>query len=310
MVESKTVKDYSIKSIRDEFKSKGVFYTPKELGERLKSLADVDYKNVYDPTCGRGYLLSVFDDDVVKYGQEIDEEALAEAKNNLNNFIGEAGDTIKEDKFKDMKFDLIVANPPFSIKYEPTKGLEDDERFKDLPCLAPASKADYMFIAHCLAKLKDGGQAIILNFPGILYRGAREYKIRKYLVDNNFIEKVIHIKGDTFVDTKIATCVLVLKKKRDNSDILFVDTENNLEYLADYKEVVQNDYLLSVSAYAIKESEKEVIDPLDLQYKAHKNFREKIIKELEFTRGVCEFEGLDFKRYVEDILNLVSSFLN
>lgn len=304
------MKDYSIKSIRDEFKSKGVFYTPKELGERLKSLADVDYKNVYDPTCGRGYLLSVFDDDVVKYGQEIDEEALKEAKINLNNFIGEVGDTIKEDKFKDMKFDLIVANPPFSIKYELTKELEEDERFKDLPCLAPASKADYMFIAHCLAKLKDGGQAIILNFPGILYRGAREYKIRKYLVDNNFIEKVIHIKGDTFVDTKIATCVLVLKKKRDNSDILFVDTENNLEYLAGYKEVIQNDYLLSVSAYAIKESEKEVIDPLDLQYKAHKNFREKIIKELEFTRSVCEFEGLDFKRYVEDILNLVSSFLN
>ena len=310
MVGSKTVKDYSIKSIRDEFKSKGVFYTPKELGERLKSLVDVDYKNVYDPTCGRGYLLSVFGDDVVKYGQEIDKEALKEAKTNLKNFIGEVGDTIKEDKFKDMKFDLIVANPPFSIKYEPTKELEEDERFRDLPCLAPASKADYMFIAHCLAKLKDGGQAIILNFPGILYRGAREYKIRKYLVDNNFIEKVIHIKGDTFVDTKIATCVLVLKKKRDNSDILFVDTENNLEYLANYKEVVQNDYLLSVSAYAIKESEKEVIDPLDLQYKAHKNFREKIIKELEFTRSVCEFEGLDFKRYVEDILNLVSSFLN
>ena len=193
MVESKTMKDYSIKSIRDEFKSKGVFYTPKELGERLKSLADVEYKNVYDPTCGRGYLLSVFDDDVVKYGQEIDEEALKEAETNLNNFIGEVGDTIKEDKFKDMKFDLIVANPPFSIKYEPTKELEEDERFRDLPCLAPASKADYMFIAHCLAKLKDSGQAIMLNFPGILYRGAREYKIRKYLVDNNFIEKVIHL---------------------------------------------------------------------------------------------------------------------
>lgn len=303
------MKDYSIKSIRDEFKSKGVFYTPKELGERLKSLADVDYKNVYDPTCGRGYLLSVFDD-VVKYGQEIDEEALKEAKTNLNNFIGEVGDTIKEDKFKDMKFDLIVANPPFSIKYEPTKELEEDERFKDLPCLAPASKADYMFIAHCLAKLKDSGQAIILNFPGILYRGAREYKIRKYLVDNNFIEKVIHIKGDTFVDTKIATCVLVLKRQKADNNVLFVDTENELEYLATYEEVIQNDYLLSVSAYAIQESEKEVIDPLDLQYKAHKNFKEKIIKELEFTRSVCEFEGLDFKRYVEDILNLVSSFLN
>lgn len=304
------MQDYSIKSIRNEFKSKGVFYTPKELGEKLKSFVDVEYKNVYDPTCGRGYLLSVFGDDVVKYGQEVDEEALKEAKINLDNFIGEVGDTIKEDKFKDMKFDLIVANPPFSIKYEPTKELEEDERFKDLPCLAPASKADYMFIAHCLAKLKDSGQAIILNFPGILYRKAREYKIRKYLVDNNFIEKVIHIKGDTFVDTKIATCVLALKRQKADNNMLFVDTENELEYLATYEEVVQNDYTLSVSNYVLKEEEKEVVDPVELQKNAHETFRNKIIKELEFTRTVCVLEGWDFKSYVMDILSLVRSFLD
>ena len=303
------MQDYSIKSIRSEFKSKGVFYTPRELGEKLKSLIDVEYANVYDPTCGRGYLLSVFDDDIEKYGQEIDAAALEDARMGLKNFVGEVGDTIKDDRFKHMEFDLIVANPPFSIKYEPTKKLEMDERFKHLPCLAPAGRADYMFIVHCIAKLKKKGQAVILNFPGILYRKAREYKIRKYLVDNNYIEKVIHIKGDTFVDTKIATCILVLKKERNSSDILFVDTENDIEYLAKYEEVVENDYNLSVNTYVVKEVIKEIIDSKSLQAEAHKALKEHITKSLEFTRTVCDFENLDFQNFVLDILELVRKFL-
>lgn len=304
------MKDYSIKSIRNEFKSKGVFYTPKELGEKLKSLVDIEYSNVYDPTCGRGYLLSVFDDDIKKYGQELDPQALEDAKDSLKNFIGEVGDTIKVDKFPDMKFDLIVANPPFSIKYEQTKELENDIRFKDLPTLAPAGRADYMFIAHCISKLNDKGQAIILGFPGILYRKAREYTIRKYLIEQGFIEKVIHIKGDTFVDTKIATCVLVIKKHRQDKSILFVDTENGIEHLANYEEIVENDYNLSVSTYCIKEEVKEQINPLELQEEAHRAFKANIIKSLSFTKFVCENEGLDFKDYVMDILNTVKSFLS
>lgn len=302
--------DYSIKSIRNEFKSKGVFYTPKELGEKLKGLVDIEYSNVYDPTCGRGFLLSVFDDGTKKYGQELDPQALEDAKANLKNFIGEVGDTIKVDKFPNMKFDLIVANPPFSIKYEQTKELENDIRFKDLPTLAPAGRADYMFIAHCISKLNDNGQAIILGFPGILYRKAREYTIRKYLIEQGFIEKVIHIKGDTFVDTKIATCVLVIKKHRQDKSILFVDTENDIEHLANYEEIVENDYNLSVSTYCIKEEVKEQINPLELQEKAHKAFKDNIIKSLSFTKFVCENEGLDFKDYVIDILNAVKSFLS
>ena len=304
------MQDYSIKSIRESFKSKGVFYTPKELGEKLKSLADINYSNVYDPTCGRGYLLSVFDDDIKKYGQEIDAAALEDAKGGLVNFVGEVGDTIKVDRFKGMEFDLIVANPPFSIKYEPTKELETDDRFNCLPCLAPAGRADYMFIAHCIAKLKGNGQAIILNFPGILYRKAREYKIRKYLIDNNYIEKVIHIKGDTFTDTKIATCILVIKKNKESNSILFVDTENDIEYLATYEEVVENDYNLSVSTYAVKEVVKEVIDSKNLQTEAHNALKEHITESLEFTRVVCGFENLNFQDFVLDILELVKSFLD
>lgn len=259
---------------------------------------------------GRGYLLSVFDDDIKKYGQELDPQALEDAKDSLKNFIGEVGDTIKVDKFPDMKFDLIVANPPFSIKYEQTKELENDIRFKDLPTLAPAGRADYMFIAHCISKLNDKGQAIILGFPGILYRKAREYTIRKYLIEQGFIEKVIHIKGDTFVDTKIATCVLVIKKHRQDKSILFVDTENGIEHLANYEEIVENDYNLSVSTYCIKEEVKEQINPLELQEEAHRAFKANIIKSLSFTKFVCENEGLDFKDYVMDILNTVKSFLS
>lgn len=226
------------------------------------------------------------------------------------NFVGEVGDTIKVDCFKGMEFDLIVANPPFSIKYEPIKELETDERFSCLPCLAPAGRADYMFIAHCIAKLKENGQAIILNFPGILYRKAREYKIRKYLIDNNYIEKVIHIKGDTFTDTKIATCILVMKKIRTRRDVLFIDTENDVEHLAKYEEIVENDYNLSVSTYAVKEAVKEVIDPKNLQTEAHNALKEHIAESLEFTRVVCGFENLNFQDFVLDILELVKSFLD
>lgn len=295
------MKDYSIKSIRNEFKSKGVFYTPKELGEKLKSLVDIEYSNVYDPTCGRGYLLSVFDDDIKKYGQELDPQALEDAKDSLKNFIGYVGDTIKVDKFPDMKFDLIVANPPFSIKYEQTKELENDIRFKDLPTLAPAGRADYMFIAHCISKLNDKGQAIILGFPGILYRKAREYTIRKYLIEQGFIEKVIHIKGDTFVDTKIATCVLVIKKHRQDKSILFVDTENDIEHLANYEEIVENDYNLSVSTYCIKEEVKEQIDPVELERKARANVILGLKKNIKISSIISQIDDVVAKALPIDV---------
>ena len=119
------MKDYNIKSIRQDFKQKGIFYTQKELAEYIKNLLPENVDRVYDPTCGNGGLLSVFDDNVEKYGQDINAQQVEEAANRLKNFHGVAGDTLKTPAFKDMKFDYIVANPPFSIKWEPFQ----DERF-------------------------------------------------------------------------------------------------------------------------------------------------------------------------------------
>ena len=166
---------------------------------------------IYDPTCGNGGLLSVFNDNVIKYGQELLEEQLNSARDTLINFNGAVGDTLINPAFIDKKFDYIIANPPFSIKWVPNI---EDERFNIAPALAPQSKADYAFILHILYYLSEVGIAVILGFPGILYRGNSEYKIRKWLVDNNYIEKVVSVPGDKFVDTKITTIVFILNKNK------------------------------------------------------------------------------------------------
>ena len=170
------MKQKSIKSIRQEFRKGGVFYTPPELAEKLKEYVDISVKTVYDPTCGAGNLLRVFDDDVEKYGQEIDAEQLHGI--DIPNFHGAAGNTLMCDAFPDMKFDCIVANPPFSVKWEPDK-LDDDPRFSAAPVMAPPSKAEWAFMQHILYHLSDEGVAVVLEFPGILYRGQREGKIRQ-----------------------------------------------------------------------------------------------------------------------------------
>lgn len=211
------MKDYNLKTIKQDFKSKGIFYTTKDLALYLKSFLPDDVKEIYDPTCGNGGLLSVFDDDVEKYGQDINEEQVQAARENLKNFHGVVGDTLAEPAFMDRKFKYIIANPPFSIKWEQ----QNDERFEGYPCLPPKSKADYAFIAHILHCLTDDGIAVVLNFPGILYRGQSEGKIRKYLVEKNFIDTVAMIDGGHFVDTKIATVMLILKKNRNTTDITF-----------------------------------------------------------------------------------------
>lgn len=134
------MKQKSIRNIRKEFKDHGVFYTPPELAKKLKSYVDIEPKDVYDPTCGAGNLLSVFGADVMKYGQELDPEQLALIE--LPNFIGYAGDTLTDDGFKGMTFSCIVANPPFSVRWDPEKAA-NDERFSVCGTLPPPSKADW-----------------------------------------------------------------------------------------------------------------------------------------------------------------------
>lgn len=249
------MKQKSIKNIRQEFKDNGIYYTPPELAEKLKSYVDINPISVYDPTCGAGNLLRVFPDNVKKFGQELDEEQLALV--DIPNFTGYAGDTLEDDGFSGIKFDCIVANPPFSVKWNPDNA-KNDERFRNVPVLPPPSKADWAFMIHILSHLSDGGIAVVLEFPGILYRGQKEGKVRKWFVDNNYIERVVTVPGNTFEDTSIETCVIVLKKNKETTNIVFEDGER--ERTVPLEEIIENEYVLSVNTYIPNETEKEKVD--------------------------------------------------
>ena len=309
MLNIKKMTQYNIKNIREEFKSKGIFYTQPELAEYMKSLIDIEIKDVYDPTCGDGSLLSCFPDDMPKFGQEINDHQLEVAKKRLKNFTGVCGDTLKEPAFMDKRFSCIVANPPFSIAWEhPQTGLFGDARFNQAPVLPPKSKADYAFLLHIIHLLAEDGVAIVLNFPGILYRGNSEGVLRKWFVDNNWIEKAIQIPGKTFVDTTIATSLLILKKNKNTTNIEFIDNEAKLSKVVPLDEIVNNDYNLSVSAYVQKQVEKTVIDPNDLQRKARLEMCKKLRNDIEMYKMICELEGWDFNEYLDDLKNVVNSY--
>lgn len=302
--------NYNLKSIKAEFKAKGIFYTTSELAEYMKSLIDIDYNEVYDPTSGDGGLLSVFGDEVKKYGQEINEHQLTAANSRLINFEGYCGDTLKNPYFKDKKFKCIVANPPFSIEWEQPilNGIFTDERFKNIPVLPPKSKADYAFILHCLYYLDDNGIAIILNFPGILYRGQSEGLIRRWIIEQNYIDKVIRIPGKTFVDTTIETAIIVFKKNKKTTDILFIDTEIKKERVVGIDEVISSDYVLSVRRYVQTENEITICDPIKLQADARNGMIKKIQKDIEIDKMVCEMEGFDFNEYIKALKSLLAEY--
>lgn len=290
------MKQKSIKNIRQEFKDNGIFYTPLALAEKLKSYVDIEPTTVYDPTCGAGNLLSVFPENVKKYGQELDGEQLALI--DLPNFIGYAGDTLTEDKFEGVQFDCIVANPPFSVKWEPDT-LTNDIRFRDCPALPPPSKADWAFMLHILHHLSDNGIAVVLEFPGILYRGQREGKVRRWFVENNYVDRVVNIPGNTFEDTSIATCLVVLKKNRTTTDIIFEDGERT--ETVSYQTVEENDFNLSVNIYLPEIIKREEIDPSVLENEARRLFLERLRKELDFDKMVCEMEGISIQPFINSI---------
>ena len=297
------MKQKSIKNIRQEFKDNGIFYTPPALAEKLKSYVDIEPQSVYDPTCGAGNLLSVFHENVKKYGQELDAEQLALI--DLPNFEGYSGDTLMDDKFNGVQFDCIVANPPFSVKWEPDT-LSDDIRFKDCPALPPPSKADWAFMLHILHHLKDNGMAVVLEFPGILYRGQREGKVRRWFVENNYVDRVVNIPGNTFEDTSIATCVVVLKKNRTTTDITLEDGER-IETVP-FSAVQENDFNLSVNTYLPDIIEREEIDPSVLENEARRNFLEGMRKELDFERMVCEIEGISIQPFINAIRKILKEY--
>lgn len=321
-------------------KSGGEFFTPQEVGELLARIVIMDktsVNKVYDPACGSGGLLlkfaKILGKDNVKqgfFGQEINLTTYNLARINMflhninyNNFNIARGDTlIHPEHWDDEPFDAIVSNPPYSIKWAGKENplLMNDERFAPAGVLAPASKADLAFTMHMLSWLSPKGTAAIVEFPGVLYRGGAEQKIRKYMIDNNFVDTVIQLPSDLFFGTSIATCILVLKKNKTDNNILFVDAseefvrntnknklsdENinnivnlvkerklaeNKAYLATYEEIKENDYNISVNSYLktnideekidIKEVNKKLAEIVPRQQQIRKELEE-IIKELE-----------------------------
>lgn len=295
---------HSISAVKQAFKDKGVFYTDSRLAEIMKQeLGEVS--EVYDPTCGNGQLLAVFGDEVKKYGQEIDETQLTVASERLSNFTGYCGDTLKDPHFINNRFEGIVANPPFSIKWEPYSS----EIFDGVPCLPPRSKADYAFILHCLHLLSDDGKAVVLNFPGILYRGQSEGKIRQWLVEQNVIEKVVNIEGGFFADTRITTALVVLRKRRQEDYIIFVDHATNRERNVPISEVVSQDYNLSVTLYLPDEVEqKPPVDPISLEMTARENTLKTLKSELEFSKLVCQMEGVSMAPFIAELKNIINLY--
>ncbi len=295
-------------------KSGGEFFTPADVSELLTRLGTVGKKEinkVYDPACGSGSLLlkaeKVLGRDAVRngfFGQEINITTYNLCRINmfLHNIEFDKFDIACEDTltnpqhWDDEPFELIVSNPPYSIKWAGDENplLINDPRFAPAGVLAPKSKADLAFIMHSLAWLASNGTAAIVCFPGIMYRGGAEQKIRKYLVDNNFIDCIIQLPSNLFFGTSIATCIMVLKKGKTDNNVLFIDassecvkvTNNNkltpeninkivdtfaqrteeahFSHLAEYSEVQENDYNLSVSTYVEAKDTREKIDIVKL----------------------------------------------
>lgn len=297
------MKPKSIRNIRQEFKDKGIFYTPPAIAEKLKSYVDITPQSVYDPACGAGNLLSVFPESVKKYGQELDGEQLALI--DLPNFTGYAGDTLTDDKFNGMEFECIVANPPFSLKWEPDK-LAGDVRFKGCPSLPPPSKADWAFMLHILHHLKDNGVAVVLEAPGILFRGQREGKVRRWFIENNYIDRVATIPGKTFEDTSISTCIIVLKKNRTTTSITFED--GGQTGIVPFQAIAENDFNLSVSLYLWKQEKREEVDPSVIDTQARQSFLNVFESQLKMQKMICEMEGTSIQPFLDAIRKILREY--
>jgi type I restriction enzyme M protein len=322
-------------------KSGGEYYTPQEVSELLTRLATAgktEVNKVYDPACGSGSLLlkaaKVLGKDKVRqgfFGQEINITTYNLCRINMflhdidyDKFDIAHEDTLVEPQhWDDEPFEVIVSNPPYSIKWEGDANplLINDPRFSPAGVLAPKSKADLAFIMHSLSWLANNGTAAIVCFPGVMYRGGAEQKIRKYLIDNNFVDCIIQLPDNLFYGTNIATCIMVLKKNKAQNSTLFIDaskecvkvtnnnklTEENIskivaafadradsEYfcrLVPNNEIAENDYNLSVSTYVEQEDTREVIDIAVLNAEIAEIVKREDVLRSEIDRIIAKIEG-------------------
>lgn len=322
-------------------KSGGEYFTPQEVSElltRLTVVGKTQVNKVYDPACGSGSLLLKFAKILGKenvrqgfYGQEINLTTYNLCRINMflhdidfDKFNIACEDTlISPQHWDDEPFEAIVSNPPYSTKWagDDNPLLINDTRFSPAGVLAPKSKADLAFVMHSLSWLSTNGTAAIVCFPGIFYRGGAEQKIRKYLVDNNFIDCIIQLPDNLFFGTSIATCIMVLKKSKNENATLFIDAtaecekvtnnnklrdkniENILKMFTDRvdiahkarlvqnSEIAENDYNLSVSTYIEKEDTRQAIDIKALNKEiAEIVAREQVLRE-EIDKIIAEIEG-------------------
>lgn len=322
-------------------KSGGEFFTPADVSVLLTRIGTVGKTNinkVYDPACGSGSLLlkveKILGKDSVRggfFGQEINITTYNLCR--INMFLHDIGfekfnvacdDTLTNPQhWDDEPFELIVSNPPYSIKWvgDDNPLLINDPRFAPAGVLAPKSKADMAFIMHSLSWLAPNGTAAIVCFPGIMYRGGAEQKIRKYLVDNNFVDCVIQLPSNLFFGTSIATCIMVMKRGKADNKVLFIDassqfvkvTNNNrllsehidtivdafakredIEYfcrLVDYNEIKEQNYNLSISTYVEQKDTREKIDIVKLNAEIKEIVaREQVLRD-EIDKIIAEIEG-------------------
>jgi type I restriction enzyme M protein len=291
-------------------KSGGEFFTPQEVSELLAEITVVGKKQVnkvYDPACGSGSLLLKFAKVLGKenvrqgfYGQEVNITTYNLCRINMflhdinyEKFNIAHGDTLTDPShWDDEPFDAIVSNPPYSIKWEGDANplLINDPRFAPAGVLAPKSKADLAFTLHMLHWLSTSGAAAIVEFPGVLYRGGAEQKIRKYLIDNNYVDAVIQLPSDLFFGTTIGTCIIVLRKSKKDNATLFIDAsaefvrggnknkltdtnrkrilnayierkdEAHFSKLVLNSDIANNDYNIAVSSYVEQENTTEEVD--------------------------------------------------
>lgn len=322
-------------------KSGGEFFTPQEVSELLTRIAVIgktEVNKVYDPACGSGSLLlksaKVLGKDNVRqgfFGQEINITTYNLCRINmfLHDIDYDKFDIANEDTllspqhWDDEPFEVIVSNPPYSIKWEGDDNpvLINDPRFSPAGVLAPKSKADLAFVMHALSWLATNGTAAIVCFPGIMYRGGAEKKIRKYLIDNNYIDAIIQLPDNLFYGTSIATCIMVMKKAKTNNKVLFIDaskeckkvtnnnklTEENIvkivdevasredvDYFArlvDYDEIKEQEYNLSVSTYVEQEDTREVIDIKELNAQIEQIVARENVLRTEIDKIIKEIEG-------------------
>ena len=286
-------------------KKAGEFYTPQEVSMILAKIVSTNkdkLKSVYDPTCGSGSLLLRVAKEVKEvsqfFGQELNRTTYNLARMNMimhdvhyKKFDIKQDDTLEKPQHEGMKFEAIVANPPFSAKWSANSLFTSDERFSQYGKLAPSSKADYAFVTHMIHHLDENGTMAIVLPHGALFRGSSEGHIREHLIrENNCLDAVIGLPSNIFYGTGIPTCIMVFKKERNTSDILFIDaskhyekvktqhvlrsmdiekiittyrerkTEDKFSYLATKEEVIENDYNLNIPRYVDTFEAEEVVD--------------------------------------------------